>query len=230
MPKKTRAIKHTNRKHAWAKRTISSKPYALESREIAKVFLIICEGVNTEPSYFKSFPLGNALVESYGLGSSKTTLVKKILQIKKEDEAVREKEIWVVFDFDIQLDNLEKQKLDYNKAINLAAQNDINVAYSNDSFELWFILHYLPLDIKWTRKEYYKKLSDLWNCNYEKAAKKIDFCRKIYTKLEEDKAASQDAAIIRADRLFEEFQDVTFADKNPCTTVHQLVKELNKYL
>lgn len=56
------------------------------------------------------------------------------------------KETWVVFDFDIKPDQLEQQKEDYNRAIELAKNHDIKVAYSNDSFELWFLLHYQHLD------------------------------------------------------------------------------------
>jgi len=230
MPKKTRAIKHSDRKKAWARRKTSSKPYVLESKEPAKLFLIICEGENTEPSYFKSFPLGNATVESYGLGSSKTALVKQILQLLESEADAKQKEVWVVFDFDIHPEQIAKQKEDYNNAIALAEKNGLKMAYSNDSFELWFLLHYQPLDTPWTRFNYYQKLGELWNCNYEKEGKKIEFCRAIYRHLTEDTTANQGEAIVRAKKLYEEHKSNNPADKNPCTTVYQLVQELNKYL
>jgi len=230
MPKRTRIIKQSDRKKAWARRRTSSKPYVLESKEQAKIFLIICEGENTEPTYFKSFPLGNATIESYGLGSSKTALVKQILQVLESEANAKQKEVWVVFDFDIHPEQVAKQKEDYNNAIALAEKNGLKVAYSNDSFELWLLLHYQPLDTHWTRHNYYQKLSELWNCNYEKEGKKVEFCRSIYRRLIEDKAANQEEAIAHAKKLYEAHKDKNPADKNPCTLIHQLVQELNKYL
>jgi len=230
MPKRTKAIKHSDRKKAWARRKTSSKPYILESKEPAKLFLIICEGENTEPIYFKSFPLGNATVESYGLGSSKTTLVEQILQLLETDSDAKQKEVWVVFDFDIDPKQVGKQKEDYNNAITLAEKNGLKVAYSNDSFELWFLLHYQSLDTSWTRYNYYQKLGELWNCNYEKEGKKVEFCRGIYRHLSEDQNANQEDAIARAEKLYEKHKNKNPADKNPCTMVYKLVKELNKYL
>ncbi|AEE53545.1 RloB family protein [Haliscomenobacter hydrossis] len=223
-------VKKTDQEKAWAKRTLGKKAYQEYSREQAKVFLIICEGMNTEPLYFKAFPLGNAKVDSYGLGSSKTALVEYVIQNVVSDRNNTDKEIWVVFDFDIKPDQVEQQKEDYNRAIELAANKGIKVAYSNDSFELWFLLHYQYLELKWTRHQYYQKLEEWWECNYEKEGKKSEFCRKIYQKLKDDPRADQTEALNRASRLFEQQAEVSFAERNPCTTVYDLVKALNEYL
>lgn len=223
-------VKKTDQEKPWNKRPLGKKAYQEHSREQAKVFLIICEGENTEPSYFKSFPLGNATVDCYGLGRSKTALVNYVLEHVIHDDSNIGKEIWVVFDFDIKTDQLEQQKEDYNRAINLAKNNNIKIAYSNDAFELWFLLHYQHLDAQWTRHEYYQKLSEYWNCNYEKEAKHHRFCRKIYQKLLDDPQSSQDKALNRAAKLWETQNEATYAEQNPCTTVYQLVTELNEYL
>lgn len=167
MPRPTKQIKKTDRKKPWYKKRFQTRPYAIESREKAKSFLIICEGENTEPWYFKSFPLGNAQVESYGLGRSKTALVEYVLEILRADEDSTEKEAWVVFDMDKTPGELAQQKEDFNHAIQLAQKHGLNVAYSNDCFELWFVLHYQYLDMSLSRNQYYKRLSELWDCNYE---------------------------------------------------------------
>ncbi len=52
MPKPTKHVKKTDRKKPWYKKRFQTQPYAIESREKAKSFLIICEGENTEPWYF----------------------------------------------------------------------------------------------------------------------------------------------------------------------------------
>ena len=229
MPKKTKLIKITDLKKAWNKKPEKEMLWA-EKVEKMKQFLIICEGENTEPEYFKSFPVGNAEVESYGLGMSKTALVNAALKKLKNDEDAKRKEVWVVFDMDIKGDQSGQLKEDYNNAIELATRNKLRVAYSNDAFELWFLLHYQYFDSQITRHEYYEKLSTLWNCNYEKVGKQIEFSRKIYQQLENDERVSQLEAFARAERLLNDQIDMVFSDQNPCTTVFQLVEELNKYL
>lgn len=222
-------IKKSDQDTPWAKKQTIKKPYQVSAKEVAKIFRIICEGENTEPFYFKSFRLGNAEVEAYGTGRTKTALVNHVLKKEFNKRSNTDKEIWVVFDFDIKLDQVEQQKEDYNRAIELAANKGIRVAYSNDSFELWFLLHYQRLDSQWTREQYYEKLSEYWGCNYKKDGKEKDFCKRIYKKLLED-PQSQEVAISRASRMLSEQQELPFADRNPCTTVFELVTELNEYL
>ena len=43
---------------------------------------IICEGQNTEPDYFKEFPLTNAKVITVGKGEQHTKLVKSAISYK----------------------------------------------------------------------------------------------------------------------------------------------------
>ena len=226
MPKKTKHTKASDKKKAWYKKQIKKRPYKIESEEKEKTFLIICEGQNTEPEYFESFPVRTAEVVSYGLGSSKTKLVELAIDARKED---KEEEVWVVFDMDIQRDNADKIKADYENAIELAKSKNIKVAYSNDAFELWFLLHYQYFDNQWTRYEYYDKLSELWSCNYEKMGKNIAFAKTIYKRLEEDENADQAQAIRRAEKLLKNQEDADYAEKNPATNVHSLVDELNKH-
>ena len=63
-----------------------------------------------------------------------------------------------------------------------------------------------------------------------KEGKQIAFCRKIYQRLLEDINSMQESAIQRAAQLLQEHSDLPDADKNPCTTVFELVKELNQYI
>lgn len=229
MPRKSRGIKKTDRDKPWSRKKIRRNPYKLEFRSKAKSFLIICEGENTEPEYFKSFPVGNAEVESYGLGQSKTALVEYVIEIVENAQSV-DREVWVVFDMDVQRDQQQSQKQDFDYAIELAQQKGFKVAYSNDAFELWFLLHYQYLEAQWSRNQYYDRLSELWNCSYAKEGKKRSFCRKIYQRLLDDQRSEQAEAIQRGQKLFEEHIDLPYSSRNPCTTVFQLVEELNGYL
>lgn len=221
--------KKTDLKKPWSRKP-EKKPFRVEEKPRDKLFLIICEGKNTESCYFQSFPVSKAYVESYGLGSSKTALVKSVLEVLKNDEDAKRKEIWVVFDLDIKSDQSGQLREDYNRAIEIARSKKLKVAYSNDAFELWFLLHYQYFDSQITRHEYYEKLNELWGCNYEKVGKQLEFCMKIYPLLEEDTRASQSSAISNASKLLQDQTHLIFSEQNPCTTVFELIEELNKYL
>ncbi len=71
MPKKSRNVKITDRNKSWSKRWNRKQSYQEDEGE-KKRFLIVCEGQNTEPEYFMSFPVEKAIITSFGLGSSKT--------------------------------------------------------------------------------------------------------------------------------------------------------------
>ncbi|MEM0993249.1 MAG: RloB family protein, partial [Bacteroidota bacterium] len=137
MGKRTKAIKITDQNKAWNRRKTRMNPYLIAQREKSKTFLIICEGENTEPEYFKAFPVKTATIKSYGLGSSKSKLVEYVLEII-EHETDEDQEVWIVFDMDLKLqDDIDKQKEDYENAISTATAAGLKVAHSNDSFELW---------------------------------------------------------------------------------------------
>ena len=228
-----RKIKKTDQTKPWNRRASTDKPYRLESRNIiSKRFLIVCEGVNTEPCYFQSFPVQTAEVKTFGLGRSKMSLVEYVIDlVGQEPKKDPDQEVWIVFDMDLNhLKDFTLQQKDFNDAVRLAKANRFQVAYSNDAFELWFLLHYQLLESALTRLEYYERLSKLWGISYDRQGKGVPFCRSVYNRLLEDQSASQETAIRNAERLFQQKAEVLPSEQNPCTTVYQLVKELNKYL
>ncbi|MFA9391265.1 MAG: RloB family protein [Prolixibacteraceae bacterium] len=202
----------------------------LHSREIRNLFHIYCEGENTEPEYFKGFPVNTETkVTAIGLGRSKTALVEKTIELLSKDGLMIEqpnfdedRQLWVVFDYDYHGD--VNEAADFNNAITLAQKKGIRVAYSNDSFELWFVLHYQYQTAALTRSVYYRMLSEKLNCNYEKEGKKRAFSQSLYGIF----LSEQPKAIQNARRLHLEKKSEIFNHQNPCTTVFQLVEELNK--
>ncbi len=225
-------IKKTDQTKAWNRRTSTAVAYKLGSRStISKRFLIVCEGENTEPCYFQSFPVQTAEVKTFGMGRSKTSLVEYVIDLVNQDQNDPDREVWIVFDMDFNhLKEESLQKKDFNDAVRLAKTNRFQVAYSNDAFELWFLLHYQLLESALTRLEYYERLSKLWGISYERQGKGVQFCRSVYQRLLEDQNASQESAIRNAERLHQQKAQIPPADQNPCTTIYQLVTELNKYL
>jgi hypothetical protein len=118
------------------------------------------------------------------------------------------------------------QKEDFNNSIKMAESMGMKVAYSNDAFELWFVLHYKSLEQALLRFQHYDMLSELWDMNYEKQGKKMDFCTALYDFLLDDHRANQTLAIERAKALLEEHKHKPYAEQNPCTTVFQLIEVL----
>lgn len=54
------------------------------NRLIKPTILIVCEGMNTEPSYFNQFRLPSATVTTVGEGYNTVSLVNRALALSKE--------------------------------------------------------------------------------------------------------------------------------------------------
>ncbi len=178
--------------------------------------LILCEGEKTEPGYFKSFKLASVNVQVLGCGFNTYSLVDKARQIqekaKKRNAAYDQ--LWCVFDKDdFRLDQV-------NAAFVLAKKEKIKVAFSNEAFELWYLLHFNYYDTAMSRTQYKAKLSGLMDKTYKKNS------TSIFDELR-DKQAD---AIRNAEKLLSRYTPKNPGRDNPSTTVHLLVKELNKFL
>lgn len=226
MPKKSKSIKITDIKgqKPWLKK-VNASLYIVESIEPNKTILIVGEG-QTEKLYFESFPVLTLTVEAIDLkGQSKLKLIESTTSIIENSETKYD-EVWCVFDMDVK--QKEKEFSDFDNAITKGKGLGYNIAYSNDSFELWFYLHFNYNDQKNHRTFYYKFLGKQWNLNYEKDGKTYNFCTEIYSKLENDKDSSQEKAIERAEKLFNSQSDFPFHQQNPVSLVYELVNYLNE--
>lgn len=192
---------------------------------LRKLFLIITEG-KTEFNYLNALKvfIGPTIDILLIIGAdSKLSLVEKTTQYRrsKQKEGVYDGKIdvtWVVLDRDIDSQNKTDKNL-FNQALTLAQREDIQVAYSNDAFELWLLLHFIYLDTAQTRKALVAKLKRRLGGQYKKNDPKI------YDTIHA-RNGDRDKAIKRATRLLEEKFDIDPADANPSTKVHLLVKDL----
>lgn len=183
----------------------------VNTKEIKQRFLIVCEGAKTEPNYFKSFRVPKVVIEIQGLGYNPSKLVEEAKVLKSEDDY---DQVWCVFD----RDNVPKQ--DFNSAIFSAKSSNIQVAYSNEAFELWYVLHFEFLNTGIPREDYFKKLTFLLGKKYEKNSKTIY----------DDLIEKQDTAIKNAKKLLEEYPHSKPEQDNPSTTVHLLVEQLKIFV
>ena len=149
-----------------------------------KYYLIICEGEKTEPNYFKAFinSLPNGVLNVYdfkieGSGYNTLSLIKKSIEIKEKWEKEINRKVdkcWIVFDKDNFSDN------DFDTAIEKCKSKEtIDVAWSNQSFELWYLLHFNYYNTGMDRKNYQKlieknlKDKGLKNYKYKKNCPKM---------------------------------------------------------
>ena len=184
-----------------------------------KRFFIVCEGEKTEPNYFKKFSVDVDIQLSKGEGKDTKSLVEKAIELKnglKSDERDR---VWCVFDRD-RNDQNPHDAQNFKAAITLAKTNGIKLAYSNDAFELWYLLHFHYYNTGISRKDYKNMLTKLLRHEYKKNSETI---------YEELKDKQQDA-IKHAKRLLQEYDRPNPESDNPSTTVHLLVEELNNFI
>lgn len=188
-------------------------------REVKQTFLIICEGVNTEPDYFNAFRLTSANVKAIGQGMGTVALIQKAINIKEQEKQKGRtyNQNWVVFDKD------DFPDVDFNAAIALARKNGFEVAYSNQAFEYWFLLHFNLYQGALHRSRYEKMLSDLLGFPY---SKKSGVSNKMFNIL----FPKQMQAINYAKTVMKQFSGDNPSQKEFSTTVYLLVEELNKYL
>lgn len=188
-------------------------------REIKQTFLIICEGVNTEPDYFNAFRLTSANVKAVGQGMGTLALVQKAINIKEQEKRKGRiyNQNWVVFDKDDFPEN------DFNNAILLARQNGFEAAYSNQAFGFWFLLHFNLYQGALHRSGYEKMLSDLLGFSY---TKKSGISSKMFNTL----LPKQQQAITHAKTIMKQFNGNNPAKEESSTTVYLLVEELNKFI
>ncbi|WP_321424699.1 RloB family protein [uncultured Bacteroides sp.] len=198
------------------------------TRSTLKRFLIVCEGKNTETSYFNQFRLPNVAIETVGLGYNTVSLVNKAIELysMKSDEE-KPDEVWCVFD----KDDFTNQM--FSKAIQLATEHKFFCAYSNQAFEYWLILHFVnhhggPLH----RNEYNEVINGhirRFGGKYAGKGSKIvneHFFEILQAKDPATKKSRQELAIERAKRIYNEKSTIPPGKAESVTTVFMLVEEI----
>lgn len=153
-------------------------------------WLIVCEGQQTEPNYFKGAveEINKDIDEEYklkikieGKGMNTVSLVKSVEDIQNEIDGykfttVPYGKIFVVFDKDSFSDEL------FDKAVEMCEKNGYIALWSNQAIEFWFLLHFNLIESRIDRTIYATKLNEYFKregLNYK--YKKNDV--KIYEKL-----------------------------------------------
>lgn len=212
---------------------LHAKRVELESQKkerfVKLTFLIATEGIQTEPNYFNALKTEleksnrfNIDISVQGKGKSTTALVGKVYRQIKYNHQEYDR-VWVVFDRD--------EFPDFDEAIQQATEHKINCAWSNESFELWLLLHFRDVTQKTNRKD----LCDLLETAIRNELHKTD-PEALYDYSKGDsqiyehvtKLGNEADAFTRAKTLRNNFKDSVDAPstQNPCTLVDKLVFEL----
>jgi hypothetical protein len=224
----------------------STRPYG--NRPPRRYFLVVCEGEETEPNYFNSIAaqLPKDMVSRITVkGVGKNTL--QLIEDAQDEIAKRRTAglpdyyyIWLVFDRDeFPADHFNRtiEEVDAINERNAALQSKARrceywkCAWSNEAFELWYVLHFCEqLGGPLSRTRYQKMIEEaIRTCTSEKdfVYKKND--PQMFVRLKD----LTPIAIRRAERALDnqlKTKGTSYADMNPATRVHELVKLLLAYM
>lgn len=189
-------------------------------RNPKSLFVIVCEGENTEPHYFNDFANahGNNLIKlelSGGVGAP-VTIVQRAVKAKKGVLTKSKKngfdgffEVWAVFDVD--------DHPNISEAMDTAKGNGVKVAISNPCVEIWPLLHLEFHRAFIDRHALQKKLAGLMSSYKGRGSKTIDY-NLIKDNYEEAKK--------RAKILLAEHLKVDDEGANPSTNIFKLLDRI----
>jgi len=190
-------------------------------RKFNKTIFILCQGEVTEYEYFQNIKKQIRFSEKVALtikpyhNSNALQFIKYAIRNFKEDINSYD-EFWVVFDKDATSND------DFNKAVYLAEQSKLKVAYSNQAFEVWLIHHFQELYSGLDRNDYETKLNKLLEFDYgkdEKTAKRV--AETLFPKIEE--------AIKNLENSYNKIEKSNPANEESSTMVYQLAKSILNY-
>jgi hypothetical protein len=232
------------------------RPEITRQVDFLSTFIIFCEDEVSEPIYFKYFETSLIKVNPIKKQKSKMSNVIKAICYCEQNGLMESEsslncsdtQVWCVYDRDIEEteSDILQGNVDFDEAIRTANGRGIKVAWSNDAFELWVLLHFEDIDITDSRYKnrltYYERLTEIFkslpnpNEDLVAALKHPSFSYKQDFKHENNfrnivrneivartKKAIERAKIIEA---FHSTNAKSSHEKSPCTFVHCLVEEL----
>jgi hypothetical protein len=151
----------------WEQRPPGRRPAATQER---RRVLIFCEDSKSACDYFQSFAIDPKRAEVFPVGTGMNTdsLVEEAMKLKTKADGARQpyNEVWCVLDRD------DFPLANYHRAFELARANGIKVAWANEAFEIWYLLHFNYHDTGISRHDYKAKLKES-GLEYDKADKTI---------------------------------------------------------
>ena len=208
-------------------------------RRYDQLFLIVCEDEKTEPAYFQQFidllpelPATTLFVRCIGTGLDPLGVINRTVEERDRLAEQADKEVdfvWAVFDKD-DADVNPARTQRFMEALAKAEVEGIDLAFSNEVFELWLLLHLREVDpeILLPRAEVYAQLQaavrEAEASDFDYVHGQPEIIQKIAV-LGHEEAAKQ-----RAERLEAYHGDTPLLAANPSTRVHRLVVLLREWV
>ena len=212
-------------------------------KEQVKSVLIACEDKISSPNYFKMIIkkliedkkiTQDSLVIAKHVHVNPKGVLKDLLNHKKDDKTYKDFEHrWIVIDRDIaRVNGGGHPKDDFLTALSEAKSKRVEVAYSNDCFEIWYLLHFGYRDTAISRddiiKEVIKKLKDRNCVTFSKLNKENIKTKEMTELIFNELLELQKTAIKNAKKLLENYADLHNPElDNPSTKVFELVEILS---
>ena len=221
--------KHSDQKKIQAKMKQHESKMATKY-QLPPYTLIVSEGIKTEPLYLEGFVRKinaqyKGLVKDnhiiiWGTGRNTKGLLKLVDKKIENGEWSHFEKIWLVYDKDdFPFDNFDNTQFSAEGR----KDSNIRVAWSNESFELWLLLHFQEYVSDNGRQQYIEKLNTFFQ--YSKAREDLfDVIMK--------KGSLKDAKR-RAKKLYNGFLkkgEKSPSKMVPATKVYELVEELESYI
>lgn len=181
----------------------------VQPHNLRKTFMIFTEG-QTEEGYFKKFKVRCKTIP----GGNALRIVKEAIIQKKRLKKTFDV-YWIVFDQDATTKN------DFLKAISLAKENGMKIAYSCQAFEIWWLFHFVEIAAPIQRKDFEKKLKK-YIPNYKQREKGLSQGERMWLQLNKLK----EIGIANAKKAHSKFPQPERAFDQSVTTVYELVELL----
>ncbi len=194
--------------------------------DLPPYMFIISEGTKTEVVYIKGFVDAINLkystfstgkrIQVEGTGRNCRSLLayarKKVVKVIPQATVV-----WLMYDKDdFPYDNFDNTQFSAEQRDDL---RKYKVAWSNESLELWFVLHFQELNVNIGRDKYIEILEE--KCNYQKNDPQLFELLRAHTNI----------AISQAKKQYGEYDtDTPPSQRCPATRVFELVEELKNFL
>lgn len=192
------------------------------NRRRRSVIYIICEGTETEPRYFKQFRTRYCNIDIYPISSqyrAADRLVEKVFATLGGAPYFPDEgdQIWCVFDRD---DNTDQSLAIAERE---AQKHGYHIAFSNPSFEYWYLLHFI---------NYRMELNDcdavIRQLKHPDRLPDYGKSGDIYSKIKPNEKKAIDRARDRLNDLRTEHIRLLSRASNPSTSVVELVEFLNQ--
>lgn len=192
-------------------------------RQQKKHILIALEDTKSSRFYIKDLLKDKGIIPhivfAKHIGTDPKSVLRAIERFEKENPDIKYDKGWLVIDKD------SFSKDNFKGTLETAREKEICVAYSNECYELWLLLHFKDVTSYKARKNIKKELNEEFQKNFKLKYEKSE--KHVYGMLID----RQEKAILRARKLIDNIIKTDGKldpyNNNPSTKIYLLIECLN---